>query len=374
MRTLFRKAAMATAATLIALGLLNGLVFLGECVAYGTWWADGQPVGLYTSASGERPQLRPGARLRGLLYSISVNEMGFRGPELAEVKPDNGLRVWCVGGSTTFDIFAPDDAHTWPALLGVALQEALPDRAVEVINAGVPGEVLKGSALDVAAYAEAVQPDIVVVYHGPNDMRQVFAGPGSRPPPAAPPAGGGEVLAGPPGGDEVLAGPPDGGAGLGAMLNQDLALFRVLGRVLQSGQYLQLDLPDRRLHPGTMAPIKNEVEALLRQVTQAGAVPVMATHALRAAPDATGEVARRDVAETAVMLQMSPESAIRAFGYYNSMITEIARERGLALADVRSAVPADPEMWGDATHFRAPGSALAAAEIARAILDAGIVE
>jgi hypothetical protein len=40
----------------------------------------------------------------------------MRGPEIMVPKPDNGLRVWCVGGSTTFDIYAPDNASTWPAV------------------------------------------------------------------------------------------------------------------------------------------------------------------------------------------------------------------------------------------------------------------
>ena len=122
MKGLIRKLLMSAVVTVAALVLINVLMFLGECVAYGTWWSNGQPIGLYSNVSGERPQLKPGAKLNGLLYSISINSMGFRGPELAEVKPDNGLRIWCVGGSTTFDIYAPDDERAWPALLQQRLQ------------------------------------------------------------------------------------------------------------------------------------------------------------------------------------------------------------------------------------------------------------
>ncbi len=350
-----RKVLMSAVVSGVLLGVINGLMFLGEYAAYGTWWADGQPVGLYESTSGDRPRLRAGARLDGMRYAISINAMGFRGPDPAEQKPGNALRIWCVGGSTTFDIFAPDDAHTWPAQLQSRLQEALPGRAVEVLNAGIPGEVLQGSAQDIQELAGAFKPDIVVVYHGPNDMRQTLAGPGQGM------GGAGSVADG-------------GGPGLGALLNQDLAAFRVLGRLLQSSQYLQVDLPDRELPAHVMKPIRGRLEDLIRRAEMRGAAVLLATHALRAAPDATGDVARRDVAETAMMLQMSAESSIRAFALYNEMVSQVAAEQGLVLADVRAAVPPDPALWGDATHFRAGGSALAADEIARAILDSPLVE
>ena len=52
-----------------------------------------------------------------------------------------------VGGSTTFDVFAPSDSQAWPALLG-RNGDRRPDRVVEVINAGIPGEMIAGNQED----------------------------------------------------------------------------------------------------------------------------------------------------------------------------------------------------------------------------------
>jgi hypothetical protein len=157
----------------LTLALIEGGARLWSFAQYGVRQIDGQPQGLYVSSPGEAPRLQPGIHLKGLLYELSINAMGTRGPELLPQKPSNGLRVWCVGGSTTFDIYAPDDAHTWPAIAQGHLQEAFPDKVVEVINAGVPGEILEGSAAALNRYGRRVGVDVVVLYHGANDLRAI---------------------------------------------------------------------------------------------------------------------------------------------------------------------------------------------------------
>ena len=55
----------------------------------------------------------------------------------------------------------------------------LPHRNVEVINAGVPGEIMSGSAQDFQDFGGAFKPHMVVVYHGPNDLRRALSGQGA---------------------------------------------------------------------------------------------------------------------------------------------------------------------------------------------------
>ena len=324
---------MAAAATVLGLLLLNALFFLGEVVAYGTWYDGERPAGLYISEDGARPRLRPGVRLNGLLYRIHTNSLGFRGPELASPKPRDGLRLWCLGGSTTFDIYAPDDERAWPAQAGAMVQEALPGRAVEVLNAGVPGEIMEGSLADLRRLGRQVRPDVVVIYHGPNDLRQVLTRPAVPPPPTA----------------------------LQRLMGSfKPAMYRVLLRNLQSSAYLQVELPAQQVGARQLGPIRQRLEALIRESRALGATPLLATHALRAPPDAAGAQARAQVAESALLLGMDAESTLAAFAAYNQLVVQLAREHRLPLADVRAAVPPDGENWGDATHFRAPGSARAA--------------
>jgi len=137
-----RKIVFALITTAVFLACANGAVVLYEKLQYGGTQAEKE--GIYTQREDGRKVLRPGAVLEGARTKVRINSMGFRGPELLVPKPDNGFRVWCVGGSTTFDVFAPDDDHTWPAQLQDRLQAARPDRVVEVINAGIRCDVISG--------------------------------------------------------------------------------------------------------------------------------------------------------------------------------------------------------------------------------------
>lgn len=322
----------AALALVMALLALNALAAAGEWAAYGARYDDGRPLGLYRPGPG-RPQLLPGARLEGLLIRVSINTMGFRGPDLAAERPPNGLLVWCVGGSTTFDIYAPDDASTWPAQLAVALQASLPGRSVEVVNAGIPGEVLAGSLEDLVRWAPVVHPDYVIVYHGANDLRQASMALGTP------------------------RGPPRG---------EGFALIRVMRRFLPPSA----GNPGSALGEDGRRHLRASLVEFIDTAIRLGVRPMLATHALRAAPDATGEALHEQMGEAAGLLSMTPEDALAAFATYNQLVSALAQERGLPLADVRGAVPAGADAskwWGDATHFRAPGSALAGQAVAAAI-------
>ncbi|MBM4368444.1 MAG: SGNH/GDSL hydrolase family protein, partial [Deltaproteobacteria bacterium] len=169
-----RLAIRLVSAVVIAALLLAGIEAasgVGERLAYGARWTQGGPEGLYQQGPDGNPRLVPGAALPGWLYAVRVNSLGFRGEEIAVPKPGGGLRVWCLGGSTTFDIFARDDASAWPARVARLLSAAAPGRPVDVVNAGVPGMVLASSQVDLLARDDLLRPDIVVVHHGPNDLR-----------------------------------------------------------------------------------------------------------------------------------------------------------------------------------------------------------
>jgi len=100
----------------------------------------------------------------------TTNGLGFRGPDVAVPKPEGTVRIVCLGGSTTFSDLVGDD-ETYPRLLERALREARPDRAIEVVNAGVPSYTSAESLANLAYRCLDLQPDVVVVYHAANDAR-----------------------------------------------------------------------------------------------------------------------------------------------------------------------------------------------------------
>lgn len=330
-----RRLVLSGIVALLTVGAIDGACALGERWAYGAAWADGRPVGLYIDGPDGRWQLAPGAHLAGAWYDIHINTLGFRGPELAASKPADGLRVWCLGGSTTFDIYAPDDASTWPARLGARLGEALPARTVEVINAGIPGEFIAGNTADLQRLGRRLRPDLVVLHVGPNDLRAIVNRTDNVPPPRESPL-------------------------------QAFAAVRVLERIATARGRARSPETHRALRPGEREMLANALRGLAQQVVTLGATPIFVTHAMRAAPGLTGDEARRATGELSGLMGMDPASTIAAFDTWNDVVREVAGPA--PVIDLRAAIPGDPALWGDATHFAAPGSDRAAAVLAEGIL------
>jgi len=104
-------------------------------------------------------------------HQISHNSLGFRGPEIAPIKPAGTFRVVCLGGSSTYGHGPSSDATTWPARLEAHLSQARPELSIEVINGGCQGYSTFESLTNLAFRALPLSPDLVVVYHSINDMR-----------------------------------------------------------------------------------------------------------------------------------------------------------------------------------------------------------
>jgi lysophospholipase L1-like esterase len=101
---------------------------------------------------------------------VHVNAAGFRGPHVEVAKPDGVLRVMVVGGSTVFDSTVDGDDKAWPARLEHHLGCLLPNRKVEVINAGVPGYVMLDNLIRLQSELYEFKPDILVLYQAHNDL------------------------------------------------------------------------------------------------------------------------------------------------------------------------------------------------------------
>ena len=112
---------------------------------------------------------RPGATLEAAGKVVHFNARGQRATnvrDLAVPKPAGVTRIVCEGGSTTFDLLAPDDASTWPARLG-----ALLGPRVDVANAGFPGWTSLESLVSLEIRDLDLGPDLVVVFSGVNDLQ-----------------------------------------------------------------------------------------------------------------------------------------------------------------------------------------------------------
>ncbi|HUY32757.1 MAG TPA: GDSL-type esterase/lipase family protein [Pirellulales bacterium] len=118
--------------------------------------------------------LRPGFHMRSGVYSITINSLGLRGPEISREKARGVVRVAIVGESSAFG-YLVDDADVAARRLEANLRAR--GLEVEVLNAGVPGYNLFHSTVRYREVVAPLAPDVVLVYLGWNDLAYVVRGP-----------------------------------------------------------------------------------------------------------------------------------------------------------------------------------------------------
>jgi len=105
------------------------------------------------------------------------NSLGYRGEEFTREKPEGVFRIVAIGGSSVYTITVEDDAETFPAQLQTVLRERYGHERVEVINAGVGGFNSWESLIDLEFRVLDLDPDLIVVYHGVNDVHARLVSP-----------------------------------------------------------------------------------------------------------------------------------------------------------------------------------------------------
>lgn len=124
----------------------------------------GRPNAEYTFKNNREP----------FIEHVKTNAYGFRSHEFPAEKGPNDFFVVCLGGSTTFGYAASNDL-TWPELLEKRLAERYPERNIKVFNLGQDNATSVVSLVNLLLIGVHVQPDLVIVYHGYNDLDAVGA-------------------------------------------------------------------------------------------------------------------------------------------------------------------------------------------------------
>lgn len=120
-------------------------------------------------------RLKPGysgaVTANGITYHLTINSLGFRGPEPDE-HPEHA--VLFLGDSYTLGDTL-DDGQEFPDLVRRALEERLPGRDVPVVNAGIAGNGQGRWLRFLRRDAEAFAPRFVVLQICNNDFRDNHA-------------------------------------------------------------------------------------------------------------------------------------------------------------------------------------------------------
>ncbi len=113
--------------------------------------------------------LKPSFRIDyGETTPVETDRWGWRDREYPREKGAGVFRVVCIGDSRVFGLGLPAE-ETYPKQLERILRERRPGRAVEVINAGVPGYTSREGAVLVREVLPAFSPDLVIASFGHND-------------------------------------------------------------------------------------------------------------------------------------------------------------------------------------------------------------
>jgi lysophospholipase L1-like esterase len=101
-------------------------------------------------------------------WELSLNSEGFRDIDFPAAKPDDTVRIVCLGDSWTFGANV-NQGQSYPQRLQAMLREDFPQKRIEVFNLGMLGyssyqglELLQSRAL-------SLDPDIVIVGFAMND-------------------------------------------------------------------------------------------------------------------------------------------------------------------------------------------------------------
>ncbi len=97
------------------------------------------------------------------------NTLGYRGDEIQVPKPDGVYRIVVLGNSTTYGTFVPYN-QTFPYDLQTVLRDDYHHQNLEVVNGGVPGYTSWNTFVSLALRVTELQPDLVIVYEGGNDV------------------------------------------------------------------------------------------------------------------------------------------------------------------------------------------------------------
>jgi len=280
---------------------------------------------------------------------ITVNQLGFRGPELAVPKPPDVVRIAFLGASTTWCAEVSSNEKVWPHIVTSALQTAFPAVSLDYVNGGVPGYTIRSIQKNLEHRVGLLAPDIIVIYEGTNDLS-------------------GEMR------DLAFA------SGLITdtkfverswlethslflhLVVKNLAILRAQHAARENRKRLDID-------PAKIgSTFRRDLTELVEAAKKRANIVAVATFSTQLRPgQSTDEQLGAAVSALFYMPFMSPAGLTQAYARYNEIIREVARDTDVLLIDKADAIPGDPVHFVDTVHFSDAGSERMASHVIEAL-------
>lgn len=328
--------------------VLGGLLLLEGAVRLRQWLKFGTVGSFYAFVLHEESGLRvpaPGLT-QGHEHVINVNSLGFRGAETELPKPEGRVRIGFLGGSTTFCAEASSDLTTWPELVRIGLAARFPGASFDAVNAGVAAYSSKHSLANLTHRVAPTQPDMLVIYHGTNDISQDARA-------QAKAAG-------------LLSAEDDEPSWLARisvawqLIEKNLSPGRSVRGV--GGETLDFDL-----ERGTAA-FRERLTTLVEAGKLEARTVVLITfaHKVRHEQDAATRFAASNTSLYWLPF-MTVDGVLEAFDAYNDVVREVAEATGATLVGAEDDIPGDDAHFADSVHLTDAGCVRQAARVLDAL-------
>jgi hypothetical protein len=101
--------------------------------------------------------------------TVHINNEGFRGPDIIKEKNEDVFRIFVLGGSLTYGMFATSDETTYSGYLQKKFDESSEEYNIEIINAGVNAYDSSDVSYQIKTKLLDYQPDLFIIITG-NDV------------------------------------------------------------------------------------------------------------------------------------------------------------------------------------------------------------
>lgn len=285
---------------------------------------------------------------------ISINSLGFRGPEIVKDKKNHTFRLAFLGASTTYCAEVSSNDMVWADLLTKMLASHWPEKQFDFINGGVPGYMVKSSIRNLKNRVSQFRPDAIIIYHSTNDLSFNT-----------------RILA------KAQKLVPEKKS-----INEDLSWFSqysLLAYLVEKNlKILSLQKQAKEIG-GTLqyetaeitAPFERDLHKLVDESKKAARFVALVTFSHRIREEQSPEEkARASMTSLYYMPYMSVDGILEAFNAYNNVIRRVAREKNVYLIDGNNTIPGDEVHFNDSVHFTDQGSRRMAARIFAALIKA----
>lgn len=280
---------------------------------------------------------------------ISINSLGFRGPEIAAEKPAGTVRLAFLGASTTISHEVSGNEFVWPHLATASLSQAFPKARFDYVNGGVSGYTVNSSFKNLEYRIAPLRPDVIIIYHATNDMsgelRELALAQG------------------------LIA---EGGFQEFSWPGRYSVLWNLVEKNLRvmAAERISLENRDRLVFdpPRLGAEFRANLVKLVHSAQKQAKVVAIATFSTHLRKGQTQEQQQRAMASAIFYMPfMTFEGLLASYERYNQIIGEVARETGALLIEGENDIPGTPAYFTDSVHFNDEGSKAMADRVSRAL-------